>query len=380
MSTSASEPKPLVKIAVVHDWLNGMRGGEKVLEAILELYPTADIFTLFCEREKLSYAIRARKIFTSALQKIPFGISKYRHFLPLMPYFISRFDLSSYDLIVSSSHCVAKGVKKRRDAVHVSYVHAPMRYMWDRFQDYFGPGRAGLITRLVAWTVRYPLRIWDRSVSVRDRVDLIIANSQFIADQVEKNYGRQAQVIHPFVDLERFKVVRNPQNYFLIFGAFAPYKRVDIAIEACLKARVPLVIAGGGQDLDKLKQIAPPNHPLITWRENPSDSEVKTLYSECRALLFPGVEDFGITPLEAMASGAPVIAYGVGGATETVTRETGVFFSEQTVESLREAILDFNMSEKRFVPQILRARAEEFSKTRFQDEFKIAVKSVFYRP
>jgi glycosyltransferase involved in cell wall biosynthesis len=352
-----------------------MRGGESVLEAILELYPKAEIFTLIAEPEKVSEKIRKHRIHTSPLQKIPGAVARYRHFLPMMPKAIESFDLRGFDLIISSSHCVAKGIRKPQSATHISYVHAPMRYIWDRFEDYFGSGQASLPVRIAANVVRSRLQRWDRRTSSRENVDLILANSKFIADRVLEFWGREATVVHPFVDLARFSAPRDPKDYYLVFGAFAPYKRVDLAIEAFRKLHLPLVVAGGGQDLDKIRHLV--EGTQIRLVANPSNAEVARLFSECRALIFPGVEDFGITPLEAMAAGAPVVAIDAGGARETVTPETGVFFREQTVESLTSAILRLERGEAKPSEAACRRRAADFSKTRFQREFLSAVETVY---
>ena len=365
------------KVALIHDWLTGMRGGEYVLEGIAELYPTADIFTLVYVPEKISGKISSHKIHMSWMQKIPGAVERYRHFLPLMPKMIESFDLSGYDLIISSSHCVAKGIKKPPGATHISYVHAPMRYIWDRYDEYFGPGKASLPVRLAAALVRSSLQKWDRKASSVENVDYLIANSQFIADQIQNCYSRDAQVINPFADLNRFSGPRRAGPEYLMVGAFAPYKRVDIAIEAFNQLGLPLVIIGGGQDEERLKKLAGPHVQFLGPRSN---EEITDWYSRCRALIFPGVEDFGITPLEAMAAGAPVIAFNAGGARETVTAASGILFSAQTVESLKQAVMKLERGDVVILEKDCRARAALYSKTRFQAEFRDAVRRVFDKP
>ncbi|MGE0614523.1 MAG: glycosyltransferase [Bacteriovoracia bacterium] len=369
MTLSAAQPR----VALVHDWLTGMRGGELVLDAIAELFPQAELFTLLYVPGKLSPNIVALKRHTSLLQRMPMAERKYRHYLPLMPKFAEGLDVRDFDLIVSSSHCVAKGVRKRPDAVHVSYVHAPMRYMWDRFDDYFGPGRASLPVRLAARALRPYLQGWDRRTSQDDNVDVLVANSQFIAGQIRAAYGREASVIYPFVDYARFaNQPRAPGKSYLMVGAFAPNKRVDVAIEAFNRLKLPLLIVGGGQEERRLRKMA---GPTIDFLGQLSNSAIADLYAKCRAFIFPGLEDFGITPLEAMAAGAPVIAYGAGGATETVTSETGILFKPQTPEALMDAVSRMESGGAPISPEACRARAAQFSRERFQREFQAVVQA-----
>jgi glycosyltransferase involved in cell wall biosynthesis len=357
-----------MRVAVVHDWLNGMRGGEKVLEAILELYPQADVFTLIADPHRLSPAILSRRIFVSFLQKIPGALRYYRHLLPLMPWAVSTLDVSRYDLVISSSHCVAKGVRRSRRAVHVSYVHAPMRYMWFRFEDYFGKKQVSFWVRLAAQILRPWIQGWDRRVSQANRVDALVANSRFIASQIDSAYSRTAEVVHPFVDLARFSRPRDPKDFCLMVGAFAPNKRVDLAIEAFNQLGRRLLIVGNGQEENRLRKMA---GPTIEFLGEQSGAKISELYSQCQAFIFPGVEDFGITPLEAMASGAPVVAFAQGGALETVTEETGVFFSAQDAGSLIEAIstLEKNQRSGKISESACRSRAQLFTRDRFKREF-----------
>lgn len=343
-----------------------MRGGELVLEAIAELFVAPELFTLVCAESELSASLRALPRRVSWLQRIPGVVKRYRSFLPLMPSAIESFDLSGYDLVISSSHCVAKGVRKSEGAVHVSYVHAPMRYMWERFDDYFGPGKASLAVRAAAHAFRPRLQAWDRRVSSEARIDRLIANSRFIAGQIERAYGRQADVIYPFADLSRFsRIASRTGSHYLMVGAFAPNKRVDLAIEAFNRLRLPLFIVGAGQEEARLRKLAGPTIKMLGKLSNP---EIADLYSSCRAFIFPGIEDFGITPLEAMASGAPVIAYGEGGAAETVTDQTGVLFRPQTVEALMDAVTAFARGDYKFQESDCRARAAQFTRARFQRE------------
>ncbi|CAK9251966.1 unnamed protein product [Sphagnum jensenii] len=344
-----------------------MRGGEVVLESIAELYPQATLYTLICNPDKISSTLSALPCQTSWLQKVPGIESRYRHFLPILPQAIGSLRIPDVDLVISSSHCVAKGIKKPKNAIHLSYVHAPMRYMWDRFLDYFGPGRASLPVRAAAHLVRGPLQSWDQAVSTPERIDQLMANSQFIANQIQRIYHRKATVIYPFANLERFQKPRNPGISYLMVGAFAPYKRIDLAIEAFNQMRLPLLIVGSGQDGARLKRLA---GPTITFLGSLSNLAIADLYSQCRALIFPGIEDFGITPIEALAAGAPVIALEQGGAAETVTAQTGLFFKTQSVSAIIEAVQQFERDPKMISERECRERGNYFSKDRFKDEFK----------
>jgi glycosyltransferase involved in cell wall biosynthesis len=347
-----------------------MRGGEYVLEAIAALFPNAELFTLLHVPGSIHGPLAELPIHTSALQHMPAAARLYRHYLPLMPAFASTLDVRSFDVVVSSSHCVAKGVEKAPNAVHVSYVHAPMRYMWDRFDDYFGP-RSSLPVRLAAQACRPFLQSWDKRVSQAERVDTLIANSRFIAGQLERNYGRQAEVIYPFVDVERFTGPRSPSDHYLMVGAFAPNKRVDLAIEAFNRLKLPLKIVGKGQEEARLRSLA---GPTIEFLGALSNARIAELYSSARAFIFPGIEDFGITPLEAMASGCPVVAYAEGGALETVRDGiTGLHFREQTPEALMGCIKRLESGDVHFDEAQIRSHAAQFSKARFQRELMSSV-------
>ncbi|QSQ27437.1 glycosyltransferase [Pyxidicoccus parkwayensis] len=356
-----------MKVALVHDWLVTHRGGERVLDALCEVLPDADIYTLVHKPGTQSPLIESRRIFTSFLQRIPGIHTRYRHFLPLMPRAIEALRLQGdYDLVLSSSHCVAKGLRTPPGTPHLSYVHAPMRYMWDLFDDYFGPGRARLPVRAAAHAVRPWLQQWDRASAAR--VDHFVANSHHIAAKIRRFWGRDASVVHPPVALERF--ARLPLEgggkggYFLWLGAFAPYKRLDVALEAFRELDAPLWVVGTGQEASRL--MSGPVPPHIRFLGNVSDDALPGLYRDARALIFTPEEDFGITPLEAQATGRPVIAFGKGGALETVTSRTGLFFSEQTPAALAAAVRQFEAWEPGFRPEDARSQAERFSRAAFQ--------------
>lgn len=361
--------KPLLsslRVAVIHDWLNGMRGGERVLEAMLELFPAADLFTLFYTPGVLSPIIENRKIQASVLNSTSFIRRRYRYLLPLFPFLIERFSLENYDLILSSSHCVAKGVKPPQGTLHVCYCHTPMRYVWDKYPDYFHGFTEPFISPIAKW-----LRHWD--VKSSSRVNHFIANSEFVRHRIRSYYKRESTVIHPFVDLERFR----PQSlgggdYYLIVSAFAPYKRIDLAIEACRRLDRKLVVVGSGQMERRLRSQY---GGKVEFIGNVPHSELPQLYSGARALLFPGEEDFGITPLESMACGTPVIAYGSGGILDSVIPgKTGITFPEQTADSVVEAIKTFESGSHSITPLTARKQAEQFSREKFQKKFLSTIK------
>lgn len=348
-----------MKVALVHYWLVGMRGGEKVLETLCDLYPDADIFTLVADPAKLSPTLLRHKIHTSFLQKIG-GVKHYQKMLPLMPMALESFDLSAYDLIISSEAGPAKGVITRPDALHICYCHSPMRYIWDLYPQYYR--NAGLLTRLGLSLTSPALRTWD--VTTAARVDHFIANSNYVAQRIRKFYRRDAQVINPPVDTTRFTLSDEIADYYLCAGQITPYKKIDIAVDACTRLNRPLVVIGSGADA-ALKRRAGPS---ITFLDSVDNETMAHYFRTCRALLFPGVEDFGIVPLEVMASGRPVIAFARGGATETVIDgKTGLFFHEQTAESLTGAIERFEASETLYRPDTIQAHAANYRTPVFRD-------------
>lgn len=374
---SATDSPARIRVAFVHDWLTGMRGGEWMLQAMLSFFAEPKLYTLLADKSAVSPSLAQALVKTSFLQRIP-GITRlYRHFLPVFPLAVRCLRVRDYDLVISSSHCAARGIRKAPSAVHFSYTYAPMRYIWDRYEDYFGKDRASLWVRIAARVLRPFLQAWDRSTAQPGRTDHLVGISHFIRQQMESAYGRSADVVYPFVALERFKITeRQPGERYLMVGAFAPNKRVDLAIDAFNKLGLPLDVIGTGQDEARLRRCAGPS---IRFLGAQSDEEIAAAYSRCRAFVFPGVEDFGITPLEALASGAPVIAYADGGALETLTPETALFFLEPTSESLALAIMDFEKNPLRFLPEACRRQAEQFTLERFKREWVSSLEATWVR-
>lgn len=349
-----------MKVALVHDWLTGMRGGERVLEVLCGLFPQADLFTLVHVPGSVSSAIEGRRIITSFIQRLPRAAARYRHYLPLFPTAIERFDLSGYELVVSSSHCVAKSVVVPERARHVSYCHSPMRYAWDQFDEYFGPARVGrLASRWFYRPILNRLARWDADTA--GRAHRFVANSRHVAGRIRRYYDRDAVVVHPPVDTAFFTPAATPPgHHYLVVSALVPYKRVDRAIGACAHAGVPLRIVGSGPDRERLEQLA---GPQVTFTGSLSNEGVRDEYRAARAVILPGEEDFGMVPVEAMACGRPVIALGKGGALETVVHgETGLLFEEPAEAALAMAI--DTASRTAWRPDVVRARAEQFSTDR----------------
>lgn len=367
-----------MKIAFVHDWLNGMRGGEILLETMLREFPSAPVFTLFHDEGSVSEDIESHPIFTSFLQNFPLRKKFYRFMLPLFPYAIESFHLKGYDLIISSNHCVAKGIIPTPDSLHISFIFSPMRYIWDLFEDYFG--NSGKIKKSIIHLFTKSLREWDFSSS--SRVDLFLAISTYVAQRIKKFYGREAIIIHPPVHTDRFEAKGISEDFYLIANAIAPYKRIDLAIEAFSKMKKKLIIVGKGQDEKKIRKMTE-GIENITYLGWVSFEKLKDLMERCKAFILPGIEDFGIAPVEAMACGKPVIAYGKGGILDTVLpldskgeKATGIFFYEQSPESLIMAVENFEKRIKEFDPIAIRKHSEKFSDKVFLEKFKGLIEGV----
>lgn len=357
-----------MKVALVHYWLVGMRGGEKVLESLCGLFPEADIFTLVLDKDHISEKILSHKIETSFLQKIG-GRRFYQKMLPLMPFAIERFDLTEYDLVISSEAGPAKAIVTRPDALHICYCHSPMRYIWDLEPQY--RVNSGVFARALLAVFGPFLRAWD--VTTAQRVDYFIANSKYVAKRIRKFYRRESTVINPPVDLERFKSSGDVSDVYICAGQITPYKRIDLAIVAFNKMNKRLDIIGSGAS-ERLKKMAGSN---IRFLGTLDDNEMARRFSSCKALIYPGVEDFGIIPLEVMASGRPVIAFGRGGACETVIDgKTGRLFSEQTEEALINAVTLFEKTGVAASSEDLRAHAAQFSQANFQHNIAKFLKTV----
>jgi glycosyltransferase involved in cell wall biosynthesis len=357
-----------LRVALVHDWLTGMRGGEKVLDALCEIFPAAPLYTLVRVPGSVSARIEARPIHTSFVQHLPRPGALYRHYLPLYPLAVKMWDFSSYDLVISSSHCAVKSVKVPPATVHVCYCHSPMRYAWDQFEAYFGPAQIGeLKSRLMRPIMRRMAR-WDRLTA--SRVDRFLANSQYVAGRIGRYYNRRSAVVHPPVDTDFYTPEsRSSSGGFLIVSALVPYKRVDVAIEACRRVRVPLTIIGTGPEEPRLRALAGPDVRFLGWL---GDEEIRTEYRSAIATLLPGTEDFGIVPVESQACGTPVVALDDGGARETVIEgKTGILVPEPTAEAFASALN--RAMESPFDPAAARANALRFSKQQFMASITTAL-------
>lgn len=371
-----------MKIAIVCDWLEAYGGAERVLEQLLEVFPAADVFAVvdFVGRDERKF-LRNKSVTTTFIQRLPFAKSKYRSYLPLMPLAIEQLDLSAYDVVISSSHCVAKGVLTGPNQLHISYVHSPIRYAWDMQHQYLH--ETGLDKGLKGWLARmvmHYMRLWD--VRTANGVDYFIANSRFIAKRIYKCYHRRASVIYPPVDVSAFACCEAKEDFYLTVSRMVPYKRMDILVEAFSKMPDKrLVVIGSGSEFAKCKALAGANVQLLGFQ--PTDV-VRDYMQRAKAFLFAAEEDFGIAPLEAQACGTPVIAYGRGGALETVrgidkSAPTGVFFAQQTAEAVCEAVRQFEARQELFSPQSCRHNAEQFAMERFCNEIKAFVEKRYRR-
>lgn len=356
-----------MRVAIIHYWLVGMRGGEKVLEAICRLFPEADIYTHVYVPSAISDSIKKHKIRTTFINSLPYAARMYKRYLPLMPMALEQLDLSRYDLVISSESGPSKGVIPASPAIHVCYCHSPMRYIWNMYNRYYDD--SGRLTRLMMPPLAHYLRSWDAATA--NRVDSFVANSTTVSRRIRSYYRREAEVIYPPVDTHSFRPVARSEigDHYLMVGELVGYKRPDLAVEAFNQMKEKLVIIGGGEMLDQLRKLAGPTVTVV----GPQPFEIlQAHYARCKALVFPGEEDFGIVPVEAMASGRPVIAFGRGGATETVVAgKTGVFFDVQSVEAIIDAIERFQQME--FNPADAVARASDFRTAVFLDRFRAMI-------
>ena len=356
-----------MKLGLIHDHLNQLGGAERVLKAFCELYPKAPIHTLIYDAENTQHMFDEYRIIESYLARFPFARKKFRWYLPLMVAATESYDLSDFDVVFSDSSGLAKGVITPPKAIQICYCHTPTRYLWSDHNVIIDKLERRRIIGRLSQLYRSYLRVWDRSAA--DRVDHFIANSQFVAKRIKKYYRRESTVINPPVDTSRFKISNDIGEYYLIISRLRPYKRVDVAIKAFNKLGLPLYVIGEGEDEERLKAMADPHIKFLGFV---SDDNIIKYLSECRALIYPQEEDFGITSVEAMASGRPVIAYGAGGALETVIPgKTGVLFDEQSWEALADTVIHFKSDE--YEPEEIRTHARQFDVERFKERIKTFV-------
>jgi len=362
-----------MKIALVHDYLMQDGGAEKVLAAMQEMWPEAPTFTLFFDPERLPQ-FKDKDIRTSFLQRAPMGKRRYQWYLALMPTATESLDLSEFDVVISSTSAFAKGVVTGDHAVHICYCHTPTRYLWSDTHSYLQELRVPRVIKAMLPPVLSWLRVWDRHAA--DRVDHFIANSQTVRARIKKYYGRESDVIHPPVDTHKFKTSTEPKSYFLTGGRLVAYKRFDLVVEAANRTGLPVKIFGSGPIEKELRERAKPN---VEFFGRVSEKKLAELYAGAKAFIHPQEEDFGITPVESMAAGVPVIAFKRGGAVESVREGvSGTFFEEQSWEELADTMIRFD--EKRFDPEAIKAHAETFSRKRFQDELRAYVERVYANP
>jgi glycosyltransferase involved in cell wall biosynthesis len=359
----------IVNVALVHHWLITMRGGEKVLEAIAELFPTADIFTLFYDPREISGQLNKHRITASVLNRIPLSHRIYPVLLPLYPLACRSLDLRGYDLVISSDSSLVKGVNIPPGVPHICYCHSPPRYLWEMEDVYLE--QSFFVKRMAAKAVFPLLRRWDRYSA--QKVDLFIANSEFVRDRIRRYYDRAAEVIYPPVTPMPIASNNERKDLYLFLGQLVPYKRADLAVKVFTKTGLPLVVIGEGPELARLKRMAGPSINFLGWQDNKT---VRRYLASCRALIFPGEEDFGIVPIEAQMMGCPVIAFAGGGALETVIdRETGLFFQNQDEPSLVNALKEFEHIEHMFSPDRIRQHSFKFDSSHFKEKFHRAVES-----
>ncbi len=359
-----------VRIALVHDWLTGMRGGERVLEILCRLYPHAELFTLVHQPNSVSATIERHRPRASVIQRLPGAPRLFRQYLPFFPLAIEQFDLDRFDLIVSTSHCAAKAVVKTGRARHLCYCHTPMRYAWDQFEAYFGAERVGPTRSRLLRPILRSLARWDAETA--NRVDRFVANSQHVAARIHRYYNRRAPVVHPPVDVEFFSPDDTaPGEHFLVVSALVPYKRIDVAIEACRSVGARLKILGQGPELDRLRRLAGKE---VEFLGTCSDEALRRHYREAAAVLLPGEEDFGIAPVEALACGRPVVALARGGAVETVTDGvTGILVRDPSPRAFTEGLA--RVARGSFDPNAVRSRALAFSADRFTGRIRECVRA-----
>lgn len=358
-----------IKIAVVHDYFTQLGGAEKVAEEIYKMLPSADLFATVALRDKVPEGIQDVSITTSWMQRLPKMRTLYRLYFPLYPFGVSSLDLSKYDLVVSSSSGYVKGVRVSPDAIHVCYCHTPMRWVWN-FDGYSSRESFSGGIRAVLPSIIRRLRDWDEAASRQP--DHFIANSRTIAAQIQRAYGRYAEVIPPPIDIDRFRMSDVHEDYYIVLARLVAYKRIDLAIEACTRLNRRLIVIGSGTAKESLARNAGPS---VKFVGRISDAEVERYVSRCRALIFPGEEDFGMAPVEVAAAGRPTIAYGKGGALETVIENvTGVFFMEQTADSLVDAILQFE--KQTWSAALIRDHAEGYGTEAFRKKFRAFLRRV----